>query len=77
MSKLLPKKHITLEQSYLWFGAKLISLINGNISVDELWQQANKTFLVKHNFDDFILTLDYLYVINAIQIDKEGKICLN
>lgn len=77
MSKLFPKKHITLEQSYLGFGAQLISLINDSITIDELWQELNYKFIVKHNFNDLILTLDYLYSIDIIKINQEGKICLN
>lgn len=77
MSKLLPKKHITLEQSYLGFGAHLLLLINNSVTVDELWQQSNVNFVVKHSFDDLILTLDYLYSIDIIKINQEGKICLN
>lgn len=77
MSQMFPKKHITLEQSYLGFGAQLLSLINGNVSIDELWQKSNNSFIVKHNFDDLILTLDYLYSIGVIKINQEGKICLN
>lgn len=77
MSKLFPKKHITLEQSYLGFGAQLLSLIHDSVTVDELWQKSNANFIVKHNFDDLILTLDYLYSIDVIKINQEGKICLN
>lgn len=77
MSKLFPKKHITLEQSYLGFGAQLLCLINDGVSVDELWQKSKTSFVVKHNFDDLILTLDYLYSIGVIKINQEGKICLN
>ena len=77
MSKLFPKKHITLEQSYLGFGAQLIPLIHDSVTSDELWQQSNANFVVKHNFDDLILTLDYLYSIGVIKINHEGKICLN
>lgn len=77
MSKLYPKKHITLEQSYLGFGAQLLSLIDESITVDELWQKSNTNYIVKHNFDDLILTLDYLYAIDIIKINQEGKICLN
>lgn len=77
MSKLYPKKHITLEQSYLGFGAQLLSLIDESVTVDELWQKSNTNYIVKHNFDDLILTLDYLYAIDIIKINQEGKICLN
>lgn len=77
MSRLLPKKHITLERSYLGFGAQILSLINGGESIDALWQKCNSNSNVKHSFDDFILTLDYLYSINVIQVNDEVKICLN
>lgn len=77
MSKLLPKKHITLEQSYLGFGAQVLPFIKGCVSIDELWQNCSSTSIVRHDFDDLILTLDYLYSINVININDEGKICLS
>lgn len=76
MSKFLPKKHITLEQSYLGFGAQLLSLIKDGIFVDGLWNKLNSSD-VKHSFCDLILTLDYLYSIGVVKINEEGKICLN
>lgn len=77
MSKLFPQKHISLEQSYMGFGAQLISLIGCGVLVDDLWQDSNNKFNVKHSFNDFILTLDYLYLIGIIKINQEGKICLS
>lgn len=77
MNKFLPKKHISLEASYIGFGAELIKLIVDNMTVDQLWAQCNINCVVKHSFDDLILTLDFLYTINAISISNEGLICLN
>lgn len=76
MSKLLPKKHISSEQSYLGFGAKIISMIKEPISLEKLWHKCNNS-VVKHGYKDLILTLDYLYLVNIISVDEEGYICLN
>ncbi len=77
MSKAFPKKHLTLEQSYLGFGAKLINIINCSEStIEDLWNKCNENG-TKHDFDDLILTLDFLFAINAISIKGGGIICLN
>ena len=78
MSKLMPKKHISLEQSLIGFGTKIIKLIGMNtVSLEFLWQNCNLDCAVKHSFDDLILTLDYLFAIGIVKQDEEGWLCLN
>lgn len=77
MNKMFPKKHISLEQSLLGFGAKILTIVKDGSTIENLWQKCNTDSIVKHSFDDLLLTLDYLYIIDAITIDKEGNICLN
>lgn len=77
MKSILPKKHISLEQSYFGLGAKIISLLHDGKTVDCLWQQVNSYGRVKHSYADFILTLDYLYCLNVIKLTEEGTVCLN
>ena len=47
--------------------------------VDELWECYKKFYLngkysVRFSFDQFIMTLDYLYIIGAIKKNERGKI---
>jgi hypothetical protein len=77
MNSLVPRKHISLDQSLLGFGAKIINLIDDNSTLELLWQKCNINSAVKHSFDDLVLTLDFLYLIDVIFINDKGFICLN
>lgn len=77
MSKLMPKKHLSLEQSLIGFGGKIIDLIgNSTVSLEDLWQKCNLSGTAKHSFDDLVLTLDYLFAIDVIIQNAEGLLCL-
>lgn len=74
---ILPRKHISLEESYFGFGAFLLDKIVTPISIDDLWKYykisiSQNWYPVKFSFDQFILTLDYLYIVGAIKIDERG-----
>lgn len=80
MTSLLPKKHISFKKSYFGYGAFILKLINKKtIKIEELWKKCNSlTSDAAHSFNDFILALDFLYMINAISLNDEGEIiCLN
>lgn len=77
---ILPKKQLALNESYFGFGAFLLEHISSPISVDDLWRYykdsyKNKKYLVKFPFDQFILALDYLFIIGAIKEDERGLLC--
>ena len=77
---ILPKKQLALNESYFGFGAFLLEHISSPISVDDLWRYykdsyKNKKYLVKFSFDQFILALDYLFIIGAIKVDEKGLLC--
>ena len=77
MSKLIPKKHVSLEHSLIGFGSKVISIIgDANVSLEYLWGQCNLNSTVKHSFDDLVLTLDYLFGIGVVIQNEEGLLCL-
>ena len=77
MSKLIPKKHVSLEHSLIGFGSKVISIIgNASVSLEYLWGQCNLNSTVKHSFDDLVLTLDYLFGIGVVIQNEEGLLCL-
>lgn len=77
MNSIIPRKHISLDQSLLGFGAKIINLIDNDTTVESLWKRCNIDSSVKHSFDDLLLTLDFLYLIDVIFINDKGFICLN
>lgn len=77
---ILPKKQISLDESYFGFGAFLLQKIQNPISIDNLWEYYkdcydNKRYSIKFSFDYFIMTLDYLFIIGAIKIDERGLLC--
>ena len=72
---ILPKKHLTLDESYLGFGAFLLASLNNGEDVDSLWKTYTSAFgrnqyLVKFSFDEFIIVIDFLFIIGAIRTEK-------
>ena len=77
---ILPKKQLSLNESFFGFGAFLLQRLRVPATADELWEYykdsyANKTYPVKFSFDQFIMALDYLYIIGAIKEDEKGGLC--
>lgn len=77
---ILPKKQLSLNESILGFGAFLLDHIISPISVDDLWEcykdsYENKRYPVKFSFDQFIMALDYLFIIGAIKENEGGLLC--
>ena len=77
---ILPKKQLSISESYFGFGGFLLQKLNTPISVDELWEfykdsYSNKKYPVKFSFDQFIMTLDYLFIIGAIRKNEGGLLC--
>lgn len=75
---ILPQKHVSITESMFGFGGQLLALIDNKTSVDQLWESylASNSSSFKHGFDNFILALDYLFIIEAIVIDDCGCISL-
>jgi hypothetical protein len=75
---ILPQKHIHLSESMFGLGGIIISLIEEKTSVDDLWEKYKQSYeknsSFRHGFDSFILTLDYLFLIGAIELDDSGCI---
>ncbi|MDR2406768.1 MAG: hypothetical protein LBE13_01445 [Bacteroidales bacterium] len=74
---ILPTKHTTIEQSLIGFGAYLLVIMDGNNTIDLLWQKyqtdfRNQIYPVKQTFDNLILTLVFLYSIGAID-EAQGE----
>ena len=78
---ILPKKHLSLDESLFGFGAYLLDNIVKNSNIDRLWRNylndyKNNIYIVKFTFDQFIITIDYLFAINAIEINQKGELRL-
>jgi len=72
---ILPKKHIKLSESLFALGAVILSELDKPKSVDEIWLKVKESKVVKvNNFDNLILTLDYLYLLSFVRLDDEGSI---
>lgn len=77
---ILPKKQLSVSESFFGFGAFLLEKLKSPTSIDDLWQYykasyANKKYIVKFSFDQYIVTLDYLYMIGAIKESEKGVVC--
>lgn len=73
---ILPKKHIKLAESLFAVGGLILSCLKVQNSVDELWDKicSQKSLNIHCTFDNFLLSLDYLYSIGVIDINEEGGI---
>lgn len=76
---ILPKKQLSIEESLWGFGGFLLKQLQKSMLVDELWEcykefYSNGKYSVRFSFDQFIMALDYLYIIGAIKKDERGKI---
>jgi len=77
---LLPSKHLKISESLFGLGAYLLKYIGDEPqTIDQLWfkvskQNQSKRSFSYHGFDNLILALNYLFMIGAIEINKEGEI---
>ena len=69
---ILPDKNIKLEYSLLGCGATLLAEITEPQTISLLWDKL-KNNVTLGSYEKFLLTLDYLYMINAITL-KNGMI---
>jgi hypothetical protein len=69
---ILPDKNIKLEYSLLNCGAIVLGEISEPQTISSLWDKA-RNYEILVNYEKFLLTLDYLYLIGAITI-KDGLI---
>ena len=74
---LLPNKYVHEERTVIMAGGKLIHLLANPLTVTQLWENykihQDKSKLPQVPFDLFILTLDFLYVVGALEFRK-GKL---
>lgn len=80
---ILPTKHTNLSESILGLSGYLLSFLKQRpYSVDELWDELKNTaardysLYKNHTFDNVVFAIDLLYMIGAVNMDLNGKICL-
>lgn len=76
---LLPAKHIKLSESLIALGAFILRTLENPKNIDQIWLEIkkinNSSFLsVNHSYDNFLLSVDFLYIIGVIDIDNQGNI---
>lgn len=76
---ILPTKGITPDRSILAVGGDLLDLLDSPLSVSNLWSRYlnfRKQMGLERpvNFDWFVLTLDFLFSIGAINLDDRGRL---
>lgn len=77
----MPKKHINLSESLIGIGGMILSSLGTKVkTLDNIIVEVNKMIdnnknkKIYNNIDSIILSIDYLYLIGAIEITKEGGI---
>ena len=65
---ILPNKYIPLGETYLGLGTVVLSLLRSPLSVSGLWQKMKELPQVA-TYERFVLTLDFLYSLRAIELD--------
>ena len=63
---ILPSKHIAQERALLSVGATLLEYLDRPKTVSAIWEDVRNLAPVK--YDWFVLSLDLLYAIDAIEI---------
>ncbi len=72
---ILPNKNIYLRNSLLGLGAIILEKLHRGDTVSSLWERV-RTNTEINTFEKYILTLDFLYVVKAVDI-KAGILIQN
>lgn len=71
---------MSVSESFFGFGAFLLQQLSKPMTIDDLWEYykeeySNKRYSTKFSFDQYIMALDYLFIIGAIEKMK-GDCCV-
>lgn len=67
---ILPTKHIKTRNSLMGLGALLLQLLKRPMPVSALWERVRNIPEIG-SFERFILALDFLFLVDAIDYDGE------
>jgi ABC-three component (ABC-3C) system Middle Component 6 len=65
---ILPSKHLPQERALLTVGANLLAVLERPMTVSALWQSVLQEDHAGLSFDWFVLALDLLYLLGAVQL---------
>lgn len=71
---ILPSKHLSQERALLTVGARLLALMSHPMTASALWEEMSRTSdawrgaKAALRYDAYVLTLDLLFLIGAIEI---------
>lgn len=69
---ILPNKHLTQERALLTVGAELLTQLDEPQTISELWERLKRQrgkLALPISFDWFVLSLTFLYTIEAVEYD--------
>ncbi|MEJ1938599.1 ABC-three component system middle component 6 [Nostoc sp. NIES-2111] len=66
---ILPDKNISIEHSLLYTGSEVLSKLDGSPTIASLWL-ACKDLPSVQNYTRFVLALDFLFIIGAIDYKR-------
>jgi len=74
---ILPEKHIRLSESLFGLGGYVLRSLKKSKNLEEIWDEIqmlnnSSTLPTYHSHDNLILTINYLYMIGAINVNKDG-----
>jgi hypothetical protein len=73
---ILPTKGLAIDRALLSVGAEVLRRLEGPKTVSRLWEQMSErrsTLLQTVSYDWFLLTLDMLYLLGALEF-KDGRL---
>ncbi len=77
---IMPGKNINMSESLIGLGAFVLSILDNPKSIDDCWKELNEIYIdsgtikKKHTFDNFILTIDLLYIMGSVNMNERGEI---
>ncbi len=76
---ILPSKHVKIAESLFGLGGIILELLDRGKDLDELWEEFEKLnntdyFPAYHNYDNFILAIDLLFLMDLIKLNEPGEI---
>ncbi|WP_373533046.1 ABC-three component system middle component 6 [Vampirovibrio sp.] len=72
---ILPSKHLAQSRAIIGVGADILKQLSEPCSISELWNKIRTAQSLRQNepplsFDWFVLTLSFLYALNAIEMNE-------
>jgi hypothetical protein len=76
---IFPSKHVRLAESILGLSAFVLKFLQNPKNIDILWGEVKQiynssSFPANHSYDNFILAIDYLYLVGIINTNEKGEI---